>query len=101
MKLSSIAAAGAVAACLTLGAVASAQTFINPNAPGYQRGYRSGGGGEAELQRDVTRIAGMIRAIEADRHDDGGYRMRAIGDLERARQELERAIQWDRGHNGR
>jgi hypothetical protein len=40
----------------------------------------------------------MIRALERDQRDYGGYRVKAIADLRQAAQDLEQAIQYDRAH---
>jgi hypothetical protein len=98
MKITALVTGVALLASLAQAGSVSAQQFVNPNLRGYPPRTRYGG--DAELQRELGRIAQTIRAIQNDRHDDGGYRMRAIGDLERAEQELRRAIQWDRGHGG-
>ena len=95
MKFRSFIGAAVLVASVALNASASAQPFVNPNLRGYARGNS---GGEAGLQREIERLSSMIRAIQNDRHDDGGYRERAIADLERAQAELRRAIEYDRSH---
>jgi hypothetical protein len=88
MKLRAYIGGAALAASLTFSGAALAQPYgPRPN-------------GEAELQRAIGRLSATIAAIRNDRHEDGGYRVRAIADMERAQEELRRAIEWDRGHGG-
>jgi len=94
MKLTSFICGVALVAGVALTGSASAQPYADPNL----RTYPRNGGGEAELQREISRLSQIIRAIQLDRHEDGGYRVRAIAELERAQEELRRAIQWDRSH---
>jgi hypothetical protein len=94
MQYKSLVAGAGLALSLALCGLASAQMLANPRVPVEVRG------GDAELQREIARIDALIRAVESDRRDDGGYRVRAIRDLTDAREALRRAIAWDRSHGG-
>jgi hypothetical protein len=99
MTFTSSVAAAALASSLALCGFASAQMLADPHAPGYAARYPRSGG--SELEREIARLDAVIRAVQNDRRDDGGYRARAVRDLTAAREELRRAIAWDRGHGGR
>lgn len=49
-----------------------------------------------EVRRALERL---IDQLQHDQHDFGGYRVRAIEDMRRARQNLTAALQWDATHS--
>jgi hypothetical protein len=87
---------GAALASTTLGAVASAQQFPaqNPNAM-YGRSDR---GSDRNIRTEIRRLEQVIDALQRDRHDYGGHRDQAVDLLQRARQQLDEALEYDRSH---
>ena len=86
------AALGSVA----LGTVASAQQ-LQP--PGPNAMYlRSGRGSDRNLVVERRRLEQVIDMLQRDRHDYGGHREQAVDLLQRARQQLDEALEYDRSH---
>jgi len=82
-----------------LGTVASAQQLpvTNPNAM-YQRSDR---GSDRNIRTEMRRLEQVIDALQRDRHDYGGHREQAVDLLQRARQQLDEALEYDRSHGRR
>ena len=78
-----------------LGTAASAQQQPLPQAPMYQRG---GQGSDRNLRNERRRLEVVIDALQRDRHDYGGHREQAVDLLQRARQQLDEALEYDRTH---
>ena len=57
---------------------------------------------EAESVRNIKHVHAvleqLIDQLHNDRHDYGGYRDRAISSMRQAREQLDRALQWDAKH---
>jgi hypothetical protein len=70
---------------------AHAQTFAAA------RGER---GSAKNLMHSRRRLEGVIDQLQRDRHDYGGHRVAAIGDLQQAREQLDEAIEYDKAHPG-
>ncbi|MDB5069037.1 MAG: hypothetical protein JWM87_148 [Candidatus Eremiobacteraeota bacterium] len=80
-----------------LGTVASAQ-----QQPMYGSAYvRSGQGSDRNIRMEIRRLEQVIDSLQRDRHDYGGHREQAIDLLQRARQQLDEAIEYDRTHGQR
>ena len=91
------AALGSVA----LGTAASAQQFpaTGPNAMGPNAMHlRSGRGSDRNIQIERRRLEQVIDMLQRDRHDYGGHREQAVDLLQRARQQLDEALEYDRSH---
>jgi hypothetical protein len=86
--------AGAVGVAATM--VASRAAMAQTPPPGYTRGEVGSARNIAAVRRDLDRL---IYQLEQDRHDFGGYRVRAIEEMRRARQNLLNALQWDATHS--
>jgi hypothetical protein len=82
-----LAGAAGVAAALIASRGASAQT--------YTRGEDGSARNIAQVRRALE---GLIDQLQHDRHDFGGYRIRAIENMRRARADLMAALQWDATH---
>ena len=91
----------------TLGVVAGLSTGIagaqvtNPapttvTAP-HLRGER---GSARNLLSERRRIEGVIDQLQRDQHDFGGYREKAIDDLQKSRADIQAAIDYDATHPG-
>jgi hypothetical protein len=87
-----LAGAAGVAATMLASRAAVAQTTQPP----YTRGETASARNIAEVRRALER---MIMQLEHDQHDFGGYRVRAIENMRRARADLEAALQWDATHS--
>jgi hypothetical protein len=72
-------------------ASAHAQTFVPT---------RSERGSAQNLMHARRRLEGIVDQLQRDRHDYGGHRVAAIGDLQQAREQLDEAIEYDRAHPG-
>lgn len=83
----------------TLGTVASAQQQypVNPN----PMHLRSGQGSDRNIRGDIRRLETVIDSLQRDRHDYGGHREQAIDLLQRARQQLDEGLEYDRTHGQR
>jgi hypothetical protein len=46
------------------------------------------------------RLEALIDQLQRDRHDYGGHRIAAVGDMQQARAQLDAAIDYDRSHPG-
>jgi hypothetical protein len=86
--------AGAVGVAATM--VASRAAMGQTPPPDYTRGEVGSARNLVAVRRDLDRL---IYQLEHDRHDFGGYRVRAIEDMRRARQNLLNALQWDATHS--
>jgi hypothetical protein len=86
-----LAGAVGVAATLVASRAAVAQTQ-----PPDTRGELGSARNIVQVRRALDRL---IMQLEHDQHDFGGYRVRAIEDLRRARANLEAALQWDATHS--
>jgi hypothetical protein len=86
-----LAAIAGVAA--TMAATRSA--FAQQNPP-YTRGEVASARNIMEVRRALERL---IDQLQHDQRDYGGYRVRAIEDMRRARQNLTAALQWDATHS--
>ena len=87
-----------IAATLAASGVALAQTTTNQMPPGQKPPTR----GEYGSGRNIRRVHQMLeRAIDELQHDQrdyGGYRVKAIADLQQARENLTEALKWDKSH---
>jgi len=55
--------------------------------------------GSARNLQDVrARLEALIDQLQHDQHDYGGFRVRAIGAMAQARQDLDAALRWDATH---
>jgi hypothetical protein len=82
-----------------LGTVASAQQLPAANPNPYH--LRSDRGSDRNIRSEMRRLEGVIDALQRDRHDYGGHREQAIDLLQRARQQLDEALEYDRTHGQR
>lgn len=89
-----LAAAAGVAAALTASKTALAQTTTPPG-PSPTRGEL---GSARNIQRVRQRLDQLIDQLQYDRHDYGGYRVKAIAAMQQARADLDQALQWDSTH---
>ena len=59
--------------------------------------------GEVGSARNIMQVRRqlehLIDQLQHDQHDFGGYRVKAIEDMRRARQNLVAALQWDATHS--
>ena len=96
MNLRLVVLTAALGSSIALGTVASAQQLPaqNPN-PMY---LRSGRGSDRNLQVERRRLEQVIDMLQRDRHDYGGHREQAVDLLQRARQQLDEALEYDRSH---
>ena len=87
--------AAGVAATLAASTAALAQTTTTPPTQQKPRG-------EVGSAKNMKKVRYMLeRAIDElqhDRHDYGGYRVKAIAALQQARADIEQALQWDATH---
>lgn len=85
-----LAAAAGAAATLATSAAALAQTQTAPPR------------NEVSSARSIRRVRGMLESLidqlQRDQHDYGGFRVRAVEEMRRARDDLDRALQWDATH---
>jgi len=80
-----------------LGTAASAQQL--PMAPAYaQPPLRGNQGSDRNLRTEMRRLEQVIDMLKQDRHDYGGHREQAVDLLQRARQQLEEGLEYDRTH---
>ena len=82
-----------------LGTVASAQQ--QPVNPPFAQQLRGGHGSDRNLRVEMRRLEGVIDMLKRDQHDYGGHREQAVDLLQRARQQLEDALEYDRTHGSR
>src|ERR1700736_3448207 len=86
-------------AATALGTVAAAQQQpINPANPAYSQQLRNGHGSDRNLRWEIKRLEIVIDMLQRDQHDYNGHRVQAIADLQRARQQLEDALEYDNTH---
>ena len=79
-----------------LGSVASAQQQQPLTvALMYQRG---GQGSDRNLRVEIRRLEQVIDMLQRDRHDYGGHREQAVDLLQRARAQLDEALEYDKTH---
>jgi len=83
--------AGAVGVAATMIATRPALAQQPPST----RGEKGSAHNIADVRRVLERL---INQLEHDEHDFGGYRVRAIEDLRRAREHLVAALRWDATH---
>ncbi len=94
MNIRILTLAAAIAGTLAGSAVSAQQLPVNPNAA-MMRGDR---GSDRNLRTEIRRLEGVIDMLQRDQHDYGGHRVAAIADLQRAREQLEAGLQYDRNH---
>jgi hypothetical protein len=95
MNLRLLALAAAVGAT-ALGIPASAQQLpVNAFAVQHSRGDRAS---DRNIRQEMRRLEQVIDGLQRDRHDYGGHREQAVDLLQRARQQLEDALEYDRTH---
>lgn len=82
-----------------LGTAASAQQ--QPVNPAVMQGLRGGQGSDRNIRMELRRLEQVIDGLQRDRHDYGGHREQAIDLLQRARQQLEAGLDYDRSHGPR
>jgi len=91
-----------IAATLAASGVALAQTTAPNQMP---PGQKPPGRGEYSSGRNIRRVHQMLeRAIDELQHDQrdyGGYRVKAIAELQQAREDLTAALKWDKSHPGK
>jgi hypothetical protein len=98
MNIRVITLAAAIAGTLA-GTVASAQQIpLNVNTNAAMRGDR---GSDRNLRADIRRLEQVIDGLQRDRRDYGGHREQAVDLLQRARQQLDEALEYDRTHGTR
>ncbi|MBV9270760.1 MAG: hypothetical protein JO165_06690 [Candidatus Eremiobacteraeota bacterium] len=87
----------AVALSITMfGAGAAYTSQANAQAvPAYLRGER---GSERNIAWVKTRLEGLIDQLQRDQRDYGGHRESALDDMQRARVQLQAAIEYDNTH---
>ena len=95
MNLRLIALAAALGST-AVGTVASAQQ--QPITPPYAQQVRGGQGSDRNLRIEMRRLEQVIDMLKRDRHDYGGHREQAVDLLQRARQQLEDGLEYDRTH---
>ena len=90
--------AGIAATLAASGAALAQTTYPNQTPPGQKPPTR----GEYGSARNIRRVHQMLeRAIDELQHDQrdyGGYRVKAIADLQQARENLTEALKWDKSH---
>jgi hypothetical protein len=91
-----LAGAVGVAATMVASRAAVAQTQPPQTQPPDTRGEVGSARNIAQVRRVLDRL---IMQLEQDQRDFGGYRVRAIEDMHRARANLEAALQWDATHS--
>jgi hypothetical protein len=79
-----------------LGTAASAQQ--QPVNPSFTQPLRGGQGSDRNLRLEMRRLEQVIDMLQRDRHDYGGHREQAVDLLQRARQQIEDALEYDRTH---
>ncbi len=84
-------------AATALGTVASAQQQPPAN-PAFSQPLRNGHGSDRNLRWEIHRLEIVIDMLQRDQRDYGGHRVQAIADLQRARQQLEDALEYDNTH---
>ena len=94
MKFKAPLAIAAVLSILSFAGIAGAQVTTTPVQP-HMRGER---GSARNLLAERRRIEGVIDQLQRDQHDYNGYRVKAIGDLQTARADIQAAIDWDATH---
>ena len=82
-----------------LGTAASAEQ--QPVNPAVMQGLRGGQGSDRNIRMEMRRLEQVIDGLQRDRHDYGGHREQAIDLLQRARQQLEAGLDYDRSHGQR
>jgi len=100
MNLKLLLAAGALATGLTLGAASSSAQTMPMARPGMYHHLRGERASARNLIAERRKLEGIIDSLQRDRHDYGGHRETAIDLLQRARAELDAAIQYDATHPG-
>lgn len=88
------AAAAAMAATLAASQGVLAQTPAQPTPPRTRPEVASG----RNIQRVRQMLGGLIGQLEHDQRDYGGWRVRAIASMRQAREDLDKALQWDATH---
>jgi hypothetical protein len=88
--------AAGVAATLAASTAALAQTTTTPSTQ--QKPSRGEVGSAKNLKKVRYMVERLIDELQRDRHDYGGYRVKAVGALQQARADIEQALQWDATH---
>ncbi len=95
MRIKALLALGALLSALTFAGTAGAQTAAPTTAPYQLRGER---GSARNLLRVRRHLEAMIDQLQRDQHDYGGYRVKAIADLQASRADIQAAVNWDATH---
>jgi hypothetical protein len=82
---------------LTTVASAQLQQPQQPYAMSAQH-LRGNKGSDQNIRREYRRLEQIIDGLQRDQRDYGGHRVQAIQDLQRARQQLDEALEYDRTH---
>jgi hypothetical protein len=90
-----LATAAGLAATIAATGAAFGQTQMTPPVHPQNRGEIASA---RNLRRVRDALDKLIDQLQRDQHDFGGYRVRAIADMRRARQALDQALQWDATH---
>jgi hypothetical protein len=90
--------AAAVAGLLLATGMASGQTTPPAPSPSPQQHLRGPQASDRSIVIAHRVVLRLIRSLERDQRDYGGYRVKAIQDLRQAAQDLQQAIQYDRQH---
>jgi len=92
------AAAAAMAATLAASQGVLAQTPAQPTQPTPPTRTRPEIASARNMQRVRQMLGGLIGQLEHDQRDYGGWRVRAIASMRQAREDLDKALQWDATH---
>jgi hypothetical protein len=65
-----------------------------------QQHLRGQRGSDRNLRQEIRRLESVIDGLQRDRRDYGGHREQAIDLLQRARQQLDQGLEYDRTHGG-
>ncbi|HYM91525.1 MAG TPA: hypothetical protein VEW91_07840 [bacterium] len=87
--------AAGVAATLAASTAALAQTTA-PTQP--QNPTRGETGSARNIKKVRYMVERLIDELQHDQRDYGGYRVKAIAQLQQARADLDQALQWDATH---
>ncbi|MBV9438473.1 MAG: hypothetical protein JOZ24_00625 [Candidatus Eremiobacteraeota bacterium] len=99
MNVRLLATAGALAGILA-GSQVSAQP-VPVNVPGARMHLRGDRSSDRNLLQVRRRLEALIDQLQRDQHDYAGHRVKAIDDLQMARNEIEAALRADTSDRGR
>jgi hypothetical protein len=91
-----LATAAGLAATIAATGAAFGQTQMTP--PVHPTKPRGEIGSARNIRNVRAMLEKLIDQLQRDQHDFGGYRVRALEDMRRARQSLDQALQWDATH---